>query len=237
MSKKTSNQMYIVDLREAVSSNQTLREALTESNSLWKPLYNRMGSSETLWIIVSNEYRGGKMWPAAMAAADYIRNQASFILKNTITVHNISDDNNVADMISAYNEILFFVKDKRNYQFHKDEIRVSHVYEGNEWGGEREKGTSAYHDTEVRRYNPDGKDPGNVWLEEDRSQTPNQELDETRPIPFDESIRRCIRVGSQEKEKIHTIWATNLADIITCENREFIEVDVDVLQSESERKS
>lgn len=224
--------MYIVDLREVVSRNQTLGGALSESEDLWQPLYKRMDPSETLWVIVSNEYRDGRMWPTAMAAADSIRNQVSLILKNIITVHNVSD--NDADMISAYNEILFLVKDKREYQFHKDDIRISHVYEGNEWGGERVKGTSAYHDTEVRRYNPDGKDPGNVWLEEDRSQTPNQQVDETKPIPFNEGIRRCIRVGSQENEEVHTVWATNLANVITREDREFFEIDADVLQSESE---
>ena len=233
--KKSNNRMYIVDLRETVFRNQTLEEALAESNSLWEPLYERMDPSETLWIIVSNKYRDGRMWPTAMAAADYIKNQVSFILKNIITVHNVSDTD--ADMVSTYDEILFFVKNKREYQFHKDAIRVSHVYEGNEWGGERKKGTSAYHDTEVRRYNPDGKDPGNVWLEEDRSQTSTQQVDETKPIPFDEAIRRCIRVGSQETEKIHTIWAADLADLVTRENREFVELDVSVLQSELEGES
>jgi hypothetical protein len=223
--------MHIVDLEDLISRSETLERALAESDGLWTALYERMDSSETLWIIAPNEYRDGEMWPVAMAAADYIRNEASFALKNTITIHSISDRG--ADMVSAYDEILFLVKDKHEYQFHKDEIRVSHVYEGNEWGGEREKGNSAYHDTEVRRYNPDGKDPGNVWLEEDRSQTPNQEVDATGPLPFSEGIRRCIRVGSQEDELVHTVWANDLEDLVTKENREFSELDADALRSET----
>lgn len=227
--------MHIVDLKSLISRSETLGGALAESEGLWASLYERMDSSETLWIVAPNEYRDGAMWPVAMAAADYIRNEAKFDLKNTITVHNISDHS--ADMVSAYDEILFLVKNKREYQFHKDEIRVSHVYEGNEWGGEREKGNSAYHDTEVRRYNPDGKDPGNVWLKEDRSQTPNQEVDATGPLPFEEGIRRCIRVGSQEDEPVHTVWASDLEDLVTEENREFSELDADVLRSEVEVQS
>jgi len=224
--------MHIVDLADLIADSETLDDALAESEALWEPLYNRMEKSETLWVVVPNDYRDGEMWPVAMAAADYIRGEANFDLKNTITVHTITDRG--ADMVSAYDEILFLVKDKREYRFHKDEIRVSHVYEGNEWGGEREKGNSAYHDTEVRRYNPDGKDPGNVWLEEDRSQTPTQEIDATGPIPFEEAVRRCIRVGSQEEELVHGVWANDLEELVTDEQREFSELDPDTLRSEVE---
>lgn len=224
--------MYIVDLGDLIAESERLEGALAEFQGLWDSLYERMDPSETLWVIAPNDYRDGAMWPVAMFAADYIREEAGFALKNTITVHTISDSG--ADMVSAYDEILFLVKDKREYQFHKDEIRVSHVYQGNEWGGEREKGNSAYHDTEVRRYNPDGKDPGNVWLEEDRSQTPNQEVDETAPIPFEEAIRRCIRVGSQGDETVHAVWGSELEDIVTAENRKFSALDAGKLRSEME---
>lgn len=227
--------MHIVDLRDLITESGTLKTALAESQGLWNSFYERMDPSETLWVIAPNDYRNGQMWPVAMSTADYIREEAAFALKNTITVHTISDRG--ADMVSAYDEILFLVKDKREYQFHKDEIRVSHVYEGNEWGGEREKGNSAYHDTEVRRYNPDGKDPGNVWLKEERSQTPNQEVDATGPIRFEEAIRRCIRVGSQEDEAVHTVWGSELEDIVADENRKFSALDADELRSEIEVES
>lgn len=227
--------MHIVDLGDLVADSETLEHALSESEGLWVSLYERMDPSETLWVIAPNDYRDKEIWPVAMVAADYIRDEANFTLKNTVTVHNISDRG--ADMVSAYDEILFLVKDRHEYQFYKDEIRVSHVYEGNEWGGERQKGTSTYHDTEVRRYNPDGKDPGNVWLDEDRTQTSNQEIDETGPIPFNEAIRRCIRVGSQGGESVHAVWANDLESLVTDENRKFSELDADVLRSEAEVES
>lgn len=230
--KQGINRMHIVDLRDLIAEKDTLKSALAESQNLWNSLYERMDSSETLWVIAPNTYRDGMMWPVAMFAADYIREEAGFALKNIITVHTVSDRS--ADMVSAYDEILFLVKDKREYQFYKDEIRVSHVYEGNEWGGERKKGNSAYHDTEVRRYNPDGKDPGNVWLEEDRSQTSNQEVDATNPIPFEEAIRRCIRVGSQKNEAVHIVWGSEFEDIVSDENRKFSTLDADELRSEIE---
>jgi hypothetical protein len=223
--------MYIVNLEDLIAADKTLERSLADSAGLWKGLYERMDASETLWVIAPNAYRDGEMWPVAMAAADYIRDEANFTLKNTLTVHTLSDRG--ADMVSAYDEILFLVKDKREYQFHKDEIRVSHVYEGNEWGGEREKGNSAYHDTEVRRYNPDGKDPGNVWLTEDRTQTSNQEVDETEPIPFEEAIRRCIRAGSREDDPVHTVWGNDLESLVTDETREFVELDADALRAET----
>lgn len=227
--------MYIVDLRDAIAESSTLEGVLAEFQGLWSSLYERMDSSEMLWVIAPNDYRDGQMWPVAMFAADYIREEAGFALKNIITVHTISDRG--GDMVSAYDEVLFLVKDKRDYQFHKDEIRVSHVYEGNEWGGKREKGNSAYHDTEVRRYNPDGKDPGNVWLKEDRSQTPSQEVDATSPTPFEEAIRRCIRVGTQEQEAVHAIWGDGFEDIVADENRQFSALDADELYSEIEGES
>jgi hypothetical protein len=227
--------MYIVDLRDAIAESSTLEGVLAEFQGLWSSLYERMDPSETLWVIAPNDYRDGQMWPVAMFAADYIREEAGFALKNTITVHTISDRG--GDMVSAYDEVLLLVKDKRDYQFHKDEIRISHVYEGNEWGGKREKGNSAYHDTEVRRYNPDGKDPGNVWLKEDRSQTPSQEVDATSPTLFEEAIRRCIRVGTQEEEVVHAIWGDRFEDIVADENRQFSALDADELYSEIEGES
>lgn len=233
--KQNSNRMYIVDLGDLIADSETLEDALAGSEGLWISLYERMEPSETLWVIAPNDYRDGEMWPVAMVAADYIRDEASFALKNTITVHNTSDRG--ADMVSAYDEILFLVKDKHEYQFYKDEIRVSHVYQGNEWGGERKKGNSTYHDTEVRRYNPDGKDPGNVWLNEDRTQTPNQEVDKTEPISFEKAIRQCIRVASQAEEPVHAVWTSNLGDLVTDENREFSELDADALRSEIEAES
>jgi len=216
--KLNTSQMYLVDLSQVVSAADSQNEVLEKTRGLWGRIHERMEPSETLWVVAPNDYRDGRFWPISMAVADYARKESSLTLKNTITVHQWNERG--ADIESAYDEILFLVKDKKQYQFHKDEIRVAHVYEGNEWGGEREEGNSAYHDTEVRRYNPDGKDPGNVWLEEDRTLTNNQEVDETASIPLEEAIRRCVLVGSTEGETVHTLWVNDYENVITGENRE-----------------
>ena len=220
---QNSNQMYLVDLRPIVSKATTQEGVLDETRGIWQGLYERMKPEETLWVIAPNDYREGRMWPVSMAIADYARDESDLILKNTITLHQWEDRG--GDMESAYDEILFFVKSKREYQFHKDDIRVAHVYEGNEWGSEREEGNSAYHDTKVRRYNPDGKDPGNIWLDEDRTQTGNQEIDEVGPLPMEEAIRRCILVGSAEDEIVRTLWINSLNDMVVDENRETEQLD------------
>jgi hypothetical protein len=223
--KRESNQMYLVDLSGIVSNAETQGDILDATEGLWKSIYEQMEPTETLWVIAPNDYRNGRFWPVAMSIGDAAREEADLVLKNTITIHQWNDRG--GDMESAYDEILFFVKDKREYQFNKDDIRVAHVYQGNEWGGERKKGNSAYHDTKVKRYNPDGKDPGNVWLEEDRTQTNKQEVDEVGPIPFAEAVRRCILVGSRENEIVYQLWNDDSIDqIIMDEGRESEHLDI-----------
>jgi len=227
----SDNQMYLVDLSRTVTRANSLDDALSDTEGIWESIYDQMDADETLWVIAPNDYRDGRMWPVAMAVADYAREESSLVLKNTITVHTWNDRR--ADMESAYDEILFFVKDKREYQFYKDDIRVAHVYEGHEWGGERKEGNSAYHDTKVQRYNPDGKDPGNVWLDEDRTQTDNQEVDETGPLPLTEAIRRCVLAGSDEGEVVYIAGdSDDLADAVTEEERMAEIIDVSSLRAE-----
>jgi len=214
----SSNPMYLINLTDALSIASSLDDALDEISGLWEALYDRMDATDTLWVIAPNDYRDGQMWPVAMAAAEAAREESSLVLKNTITLHTWDDRG--ADMESAYDEILFLVKDKREYQFQKDRIRTAHVYQGHEWGGEREKGSSAYHDRDVSRYNEDGKDPGNVWLREDRTQTENQEIDETSSLSLKEAVRRCVLVGSSEGETVHVVNVDDdLIETITGEDR------------------
>ena len=232
-SESTGKQMYLVDLRQIVSNADSLSTVLNNTCGLWETIYDQMTANETLWVVAPNDYRDGQMWPVAMAVADYAREESKLTLKNTITVHHWKES--AADMLSAYNEILFFVRNKREYQFHKDRIRVAHVYEGHEWGGEREEGNSAYHDQKVRRYNPDGKDPGNVWIEEDRTQTDNQEVDETRPIPLSEAIRRCVLVGSEEGESVYLIDVKDdIKNIVPEEGRNGQVIDIQNLKKATE---
>jgi len=209
--------MYLVDLTSVVSNADTREDVLDATDGVWSGIYGRMDPTETLWVVAPNAYRNGCAWPVAMAVADDARDESGLVLKNIITVHRWEDRG--ADMASAYDEILFLVKDGREYQFHKDAIRVGHVYEGNEWGEDREAGNSAYHDTEVRRYNPEGRDPGNVWLSEDRTRTDDRTVDEAGPTSLHEAVRRCVLVGSSEGETVHTLWTDDVEDVVAGADR------------------
>ena len=211
--------MHVVDLAPLTDDATSVYSFLQRTTQLWSKIDDEMEPEETLWIFVPNIYQEGVCWSVPMAVADHARTNTGLILKNIVTCHQeFSSD---GDMDNSYEEILFFIKDKRAYQFNKDAIRVAHVYKGNEWGGEREKGNSAYHDTEVRRYNPEGKDPGNVWLNELRDQTSGETVDETKPLSRTEALRRCLRAGSEE-DKVVNLWAANdeFHETVTSENRE-----------------
>jgi len=211
--------MHVVDLAPLTEDATAVDSLLQRITQLWSTIYDEMEPEETLWIFVPNTYQEGVCWSVPMAIADRARANTGLILKNIVTRHQEFCSN--GDMDNSYEEILFFVKDKRAYRFNKDAIRVAHVYKGNEWGGEREKGNSAYHDTEVRRYNPEGKDPGNVWLNEHRDQTSDETVDETKPLSRTEALRRCLRAGSEEDEEV-TLWTANdeFHETVISENRE-----------------
>ena len=214
--------MYLIDASSKVSDSEN-DNLLSEIIDISGMIYSEMDDDETFWIVSQNRYTKHGCWSAGMQIADKIRDEVPFTLKNIITVHTEREQGGKLD--SIYEDILFLVKDKRAYKFHKDDIRVPHVYKGNEWGGEREKGNSAYHDTEVRRYNPDGKDPSNLWTREDRTQSSGENVDETNPISMSEAIERCVRVGSDENETVYTVWMDSTSEI-EGRNIETFEVEV-----------
>lgn len=195
--------MHLVDVSSKLAEVDSVNALLAETNGYWSQIYEELDPSETLWVFAPNRYDDTYYWSAAMMLADYIRDETSFLLKNTIIRYTEPEPG--SGLQSVYETILFLVKDKREYRFDKDEIRVAPVYKGNEWG-DREKGSSAYHDTEVQRYNPDGKDPGNVWVDENRSQTDDETVDEVYPVPRTEALKRCIRAGSQEGDAVSGLW-------------------------------
>lgn len=226
------NQMYLVDLSGLTSAASSLDGLLDETRGLWQSIYERMTDDETLWVIAPNEYSDGRLWPVSMATADFAREESGLTLKNTISIHTWEDRG--GDMEGAYDEILFFVRNKRKYQFHKDRIRVAHVYQGHEWGGEREEGNSSYHDTTVQRYNSEGKDPGNVWLDEDRTQSDDQSVDQTGHLPMGEAVRRCALVGSSEEETVYVVGGDgSFTETIEEENRVVESIDIETIRCEA----
>lgn len=216
--------MYLVDLSALLDDAETVAQVIDETRRIWPDIYDAMDSEDTLWVFAPNIRRNGRYWPVAMAVADAARNDTALTLKNTITRYQ--DPEPSGDLVNAYEEILFFVKDKRHYRFNKDEIRVTHVYEGKDWTEDRDSGQSAYHDTEVRRYNPNGKDPGNVWLEEIRDTTPDETVDETRPLSRTGVVMRCVLAGSEPDETVHTYWVDeSFEQAITEHGRELHEIE------------
>lgn len=216
--------MHIVDISSIQPTVDSVDELLAETSGYWEHIYDTMDPSETLWVFASNRYDKTEYWSAPMLVADYLREETPFKLKNTILRH--TDPEPGSGLQSIYETILFLVRDKREYRFNKDEIRVDHVYQGNEWT-DRETGSSAYHDTEVQRYNAEGKDPGNVWLDEDRSRTDNETVDAIHPLPRTEAVKRCIRAGSQEGEIVRGLWLSDsFTDVIKDEGRRVEEMSV-----------
>src|SRR6056297_645289 len=139
--------MYLVDLHSAIREGNSRTEIETSISEFCGEVYEEMADDETLWVFAPNQYSADGCCPVGMSVAESIRAESPLVLKNVISVHTEGD--NGGDFRPAYEEVLFLVKDKREYKFNKDAIRVEHVYKGNEWGGERETGSSAYHDTEV----------------------------------------------------------------------------------------
>jgi hypothetical protein len=208
--------MNIIDLSNMESSSILS----SKTDRVWTEVYEQMSDEETLWIFVGNERRENSFY-LPMKLAIRIREVSNLVLKNIITRYTDAEDPDGLD--NVYEQILFFVKDKREYIFNKDSIRVEHVYEGIEWG-DRETGQSSYHDTEVRRYNPDGKDPGNVWLDEIRNKTSDETVDQILPFKRNRAIRRCVRAGSKEEEIVQ-IWGIGgvkdeIKNTVQDENRE-----------------
>jgi hypothetical protein len=216
--------MYLVDLLPLVGNATSLEELLEWTEHIWTGVCEDMEPEESLWIFAPSVNHEAVHWPVAMALADFVRNDSDLSLKNIISRYQ--DPELGGELQSSYEEILFLVKDKHQYQFNKNEIRIEHVYQGKEWTGEREKGRSAYHDSEVRRYNPDGKDPGNVWLSERRDVTSDQTIDETYPLPRREALRRCLRAGSSDSEEIHSFWIDEgFKQVVAEEGRQLVEIE------------
>ncbi|MDS0474586.1 DNA methyltransferase [Natrinema sp. 1APR25-10V2] len=221
--------MYLVDLEKKTDVAPNLTRLVSDISAACEHLYEEMNQSESLWIFAPSEDFSSEYWPVAMAVADGIRERSPFTLKNVISRH--TDPTSFRNFANTYEEILFLVKDKSEYYFNKDPIRVDHAYEGNEWG-ERAKGQSAYHDHQVRRYNPDGKDPGNVWLAEDRTETADATVDRTESLPRPEAVMRCVRAGSREKETVHVAgFDGSIVELIE-EERECRHLSLDELVKE-----
>lgn len=208
----------MVDFTSYSSQTDMIEGVIKSSTSIWSEIYSRMGPTDTLWVFVSNMVDNGSFWSMPMALCQLIQSEAEYSLRDIITIHRNTGFEHL--FRGSYEEILLLVKDKDRYHFDKDKIRMEPVYEGKEWNGLRENSHSSYRDRITKRYNSDGKDPGNVWLNEIRTETESSVLDRTEPISRAEAIQRCIRAGSKEGETISTVWASDeLIEVIEAEGR------------------
>ncbi|MBX0288697.1 hypothetical protein EGH22_20410 [Halomicroarcula sp. F28] len=214
---------YIIDLSRKIDSLGGLSTFESSSQGVWEHLEQLMESSSTLWVFVANRDTDAT-GATAMQVAQHVQQQTELILRDIITVHTETGHDGVLRGICE--EVLLFVKDSRAYRFNKDRIRVAPVYKGEEWNGNRSEGKSAYRGGQTKRYNPDGKDPGNVWLDEIREETESAVLDRTEPIPRTEALRRCIRAGLHDNKQVHTLWTDSAAsDVISSEEAEEVSLD------------
>jgi hypothetical protein len=123
--------MHLVDLLPLLNDPETMGQVIDGSHRIWAEIYDAMAPEDTLWVFAPNARKDSRYWPVAMATADAVRDGSALALKNTITRYR--DPEPGGNLSNAYEEILFFVKDKRQYRFDKDRIRVAHVYEGKDW--------------------------------------------------------------------------------------------------------
>jgi hypothetical protein len=121
----TSSSIHLVDLLPLLDDAETTGQVIDRSRWIWSDIYDAMDPEDTLWVFAPNARKNSRYWPIAMAIADAAREDSGLALKNTITRYQ--DPKPGGDLSNAYEEVLFFVKDKRQYRFSKDEIRGSHT--------------------------------------------------------------------------------------------------------------
>lgn len=206
--------MHIIDISNYMEVNSDVDEVwlLSTPVEVCCEIYDEMATSGTLWLFVPHRMlkQPGTITP--MQLADEILVKSEYYLKNIITIHHHVGPNNL--LRGAYEEIYLFAKDPREYAFNKDAIRIEPVYKGAEWFGTRDNGQTSYGDRITRRYNEQGKDPGNVWVHEVRTDTAGQVLDRSEPFPRKEAVRRCIRAGSNIGDPVFTMWPSDEVEMV-----------------------
>jgi DNA modification methylase len=108
-----------------------------------------MNSTNSLFILFENEYRDGEISHDFFDIIEYYVSKG-FQYVNTIIVPRKPHSHE--GFIDNVLYVLWFVKNKKDMIFLKDNIREKHIWKDVEWGKRK------------KNYNPLGKDPGNVWI-------------------------------------------------------------------------
>jgi len=164
--------LIILDLSSAIlKENQDFNIDIPKLDNLLEILKQ----SGSFWLIAGHARLCDRLQPKGFEIAEYIINQGMF-LRNIIVWFMPNDKTFAERLTNRYVHIYFFVKDPHSYYFNKDLIREKHIWKDVEWG--KRSG----------RYNPLGKDPGNVWLmtEDDGKGNKTSHI----PLSFDTVIER-----------------------------------------------
>ncbi|WP_177187389.1 DNA-methyltransferase [Peptostreptococcus sp. D1] len=108
--------------------------------------YLNLSESGNFFCIVKSQYRDGYIDKDFFDLIEYATEKLNLYYINTIV---IPEDTDKLDNILY---CVWFVKDKKEFHFNKDEIREKPIWKDVEWGKRK------------KNYNPKGKDPGNVWI-------------------------------------------------------------------------
>lgn len=144
---KTQEDVVIIDcLSINLQGNQEFEIDVIKLNRL----LDNIKETGSLWLLMNHIRWSDILNPYGFAISEHIINQ-KWYLRNIITwfIPNIEKTERLNN---RYIHIYFFVKNFKNYYFNKDLIREKHIWKGVEWGKRED------------RYNPLGKDPGNLWL-------------------------------------------------------------------------
>tara|TARA_Y100001954_G_C15819867_1_gene609382 strand:- start:115 stop:1557 length:1443 start_codon:yes stop_codon:yes gene_type:complete len=130
---------------------QTIIFLLTDNikNDELQQLYVKMKDTGSIFFLCNNSYDLNNF--INNSSLDFLEkiNSIGFNYINTIILPRKVKDSDGFDNVQY---LLWFVKDHKKMFFLKDKIREKHIWKDVEWGKRK------------KNYNPNGKDPGNVWL-------------------------------------------------------------------------
>lgn len=148
--------------------NEKIESQLKIMEDKWRQIYNEVGESGSLLLVGINSFQDDQFVPWPLIVAEDITEKTSFAIKNIFIWYKEINDFREKDFALNHVYIIFLVHSLTKYYFNKDSIREPHIFKDIEWGGNRLKCKTSYHEKEVTRYSSKGRDPGNVFYQTSR---------------------------------------------------------------------
>lgn len=149
-------------------TNEKIETQLKIMENKWRYIYNEVGESGSLLLFGINSFQDDQLVPWPLIVAEDITEKTSFAIKNIFIWYKETNDLKEKDFALKHVYIIFLVHSLAKYYFNKDSIREPHIFRDIEWGGNRLKCKTSYHENEVTRYSSKGRDPGNVFYRTSR---------------------------------------------------------------------